>query len=144
MQGPCTPSVPRYMELGIFLYHRSCSLFLNFPAWLLNVPGCILSLNIFMVTNLSYCVYVGVSISFSRGSSWPRDQTCISCVSCLAGGFFTCWDFREAPNLPNIFYFNNKMRLLKPITCYLTSNVIDWMYIPQIHMLKSYPVKWWY
>ena len=23
-----------------------------------------------------------VAISFSKGSSWPRDQTCISCVSC--------------------------------------------------------------
>ena len=26
---------------------------------------------------------------FSRGSSWPRDQNCVSCVSCLAGGLFT-------------------------------------------------------
>ena len=25
----------------------------------------------------------------SRGSSQPRDQTCVSCVSCTAGGFFT-------------------------------------------------------
>ena len=23
------------------------------------------------------------AISFSRGSSWPRDQTCVSCVSCI-------------------------------------------------------------
>ena len=30
-----------------------------------------------------------VAISSSRGSSQPRDQTCISCVSCIAGGFFT-------------------------------------------------------
>ena len=30
-----------------------------------------------------------VAISFSRGSSWPRDQTCVSCVSCIAGRFFT-------------------------------------------------------
>ena len=30
-----------------------------------------------------------LAISFSRGSSWPRDQTCISCVSCTAGRFFT-------------------------------------------------------
>ena len=28
------------------------------------------------------------AISFSRGSSWPRDQTW---VSCIAGGFFTAW-----------------------------------------------------
>ena len=30
-----------------------------------------------------------VAISISRGSSQPRDQTLISCVSCIAGGFFT-------------------------------------------------------
>ena len=30
-----------------------------------------------------------VAVPFSRGSSWPRDQTHISCVSCLSGGFFT-------------------------------------------------------
>ena len=34
-----------------------------------------------------------VSISFSRGSSQPRDQTCISC---LVGGFFTT----ELPGKP--------------------------------------------
>ena len=31
------------------------------------------------------------AISFSRGSSWPRDWTCISCVSCIGIRFFTCW-----------------------------------------------------
>ena len=35
-----------------------------------------------------------VAISFSRGSSWPRDQTQ---VSCIAGRFFTNWATREAP-----------------------------------------------
>ena len=30
-----------------------------------------------------------VAISFSRGSSQPRDQIHVSCVSCLAGEFFT-------------------------------------------------------
>ena len=29
------------------------------------------------------------AISSSRGSSPPTDQTLISCVSCIAGGFFT-------------------------------------------------------
>ena len=29
-----------------------------------------------------------VAISSSRGLSWPRDQTRISCVSCIAGRFF--------------------------------------------------------
>ena len=30
-----------------------------------------------------------VAISYSRGSSWPRDQIHISCVSCIAGRFST-------------------------------------------------------
>ena len=34
-----------------------------------------------------------VAISFSRGSSWPRDQTQ---VSCTAGRRFTLWATREA------------------------------------------------
>ena len=33
---------------------------------------------------------------FSRGSSWPRDQTHISCVSCIAGGFFSHWAVSKA------------------------------------------------
>ena len=35
-----------------------------------------------------------VAIPFSRGPSWPRDQTW---VSCIAGRFFTVWTIREAP-----------------------------------------------
>ena len=35
-----------------------------------------------------------VAIYFSRGSSWPRDWTQ---VSCTAGGFLTIWATREAP-----------------------------------------------
>ena len=30
-----------------------------------------------------------VAISSSRGSSWPRDWTCVSCISASAGSFFT-------------------------------------------------------
>ena len=37
-----------------------------------------------------------ISILFSRGSSWPRDQTWISC---MAGRFFTIWATREARQL---------------------------------------------
>ena len=36
-----------------------------------------------------------IAISSSRGSSQPRNQTCISCVSCILGGFFICWAIRE-------------------------------------------------
>ena len=34
-----------------------------------------------------------LAVAFSRGSSWPRDRTQ---VSCNAGGFFTAWATREA------------------------------------------------
>ena len=40
-----------------------------------------------------------VAISISRGSSQPRDQTLISCVSCTAGGFFTASAAWEAPRV---------------------------------------------
>ena len=37
-----------------------------------------------------------VAYPFSRGSSWPRDQTGVSCTK---GRFFTNWAMREAQNL---------------------------------------------
>ena len=33
-----------------------------------------------------------VAIPFSRGSSWPRDRTWVSCIT---GRFFTIWAIRE-------------------------------------------------
>ena len=44
----------------------------------------------------------GVVATFSfRGSSWPRDQTCISCI---AGVFFTHWATWEAHSILQITY----------------------------------------
>ena len=43
-----------------------------------------------------------VAISSSRESSWPRDQTQ---VSCFAGRFFTIWATREAPWTIRNFHF---------------------------------------
>ena len=45
-----------------------------------------------------------VAISFSRGSSRPRDQTYISCGSCIAGRFFTWWAIREAQYILYLYY----------------------------------------
>ena len=50
-----------------------------------------------------------VVITFSKGSSWPRDQ---SRISCIAGSFTTIWDTREAQCIlghsqsPNPLYFS--------------------------------------
>ena len=59
-----------------------------------------------------------VAISFSRGSSQPRDQTW---VSCTAGRFFTIWATREAhwqstiyplaSETRHIFFFHTTKRL---------------------------------
>ena len=38
-----------------------------------------------------------VAISFSRGSSWPRDQTHFSCGSWIGRQIFTTWATWEAP-----------------------------------------------
>ena len=46
-----------------------------------------------------------VTISFSRGSSWPRDWTW---VSCIAGRFFICWATREA--ISNYYSTNTEIQ----------------------------------
>ena len=46
-----------------------------------------------------------VVMPFSRGSSWPRDPTRISYVSCIAGGLFTA----DPPGKPKtVTLFSNK------------------------------------
>ena len=38
-----------------------------------------------------------VATAFSRGSSWPRDWTHVSCVSCIASWFLCHWATRGSP-----------------------------------------------
>ena len=45
-----------------------------------------------------------VPISSSRGSSLPMDRTCISCVSCIVGGFFTTGNPKSSKNLSYYYY----------------------------------------
>ena len=42
-------------------------------------------------------IWYWVAISFSRGSSQPRDWTGISCVSCIGRQILYCWATWEAP-----------------------------------------------
>ena len=37
-----------------------------------------------------------IAVPSSRESSWSRDRTPVSCISCIAGGFFTHWATWEA------------------------------------------------
>ena len=43
-----------------------------------------------------------VAISFSKGSSWPRNQTYVSYSFLIAYGFFTT----EPPRKPNVWFYN--------------------------------------
>ena len=47
-----------------------------------------------------------VAMPSSRGSSWPSDQTHVSCGSCIAGGFFTTVPLGKP--WPDIYVFPNK------------------------------------
>ena len=42
-----------------------------------------------------------VAISFSRGSSWPRDRTHVSYISCIGSPILYHWPTWEAPGLEN-------------------------------------------
>ena len=68
-----------------------------------------------------------VAISPSRGYSWPRDWTHVSCISCLAGRVFTT----ETPGKPYKHDVQMKYLLLhcfhfscqntSPVCCYIIS-----------------------
>ena len=63
----------------------------------------------------------------SRGSSWFRDRTCISCVSCIAEGFFTHWAtwndvlttlyFSEEPPKHSLFLLPQKNHTFLRLEC---------------------------
>ena len=94
---PSGPSTPRLFVCGLRTppYER---LVVQLCLTLYNPLGCIppgSSVHrIFQARILEW-----VAFSSSRGSSHPRDRTCISWVSCIAGRFFTCWAIREALNI---------------------------------------------
>ena len=43
-----------------------------------------------------------VAVPSSRGSSWPRGRTPISCISCIAGGFFIWRATGKAPRSQSV------------------------------------------
>ena len=57
-----------------------------------------------------------VVISSSKGSSWPRDWTCVPCVSCIAGRFFTHWAIREAEIMQSVQF--SSVAQSCPTLCY--------------------------
>ena len=45
-----------------------------------------------------------IAITFSRGPSWPRNQTCMSCISCIGRQILYHWATWEALGIPNWAY----------------------------------------
>ena len=86
-----------------------------------------------------------IAISFSRVSSWPKDQTCISCVSSLADGFFTTEplgtpksysSWREENLIPRLNQIKNRMHcsiLSKP----LLNEMKLWATVASNHFLQK-------
>ena len=70
------------------------------------VPDSLWSYGLYVVSFSVYGIFQArilewVAIFFSRGSSQPRDQTHVFCVSCIAGRFFTT----EPPQKPHIYMY---------------------------------------
>ena len=76
-----------------------------------------------------------VAMPASRGSSWPRDRTCISCVSCTAGSYLPAEPLGKPINgneiFCNLFFLLNTMflRFIHLDTCISSSFTFnEWCY----------------
>ena len=75
------------------------------------------------------------AISFSRGSSWPRDWICISGVSCIGRWILYCWTAWEALCLPDFYLiliihvipYPSTLCLLRRPIYYLHTKIILWL-----------------
>ena len=68
-----------------------------------------------------------VAISFSRESSWPRNQTKFSCI---AGRFFTIWATREALAKVNFEFFPRQAFLTgSSVHGILQARILEWVAI---------------
>ena len=81
-----------------------------------------------------------VAYPFSRGPSWPRNQTG---VSCIAGGFFTSWAIREACSIHGTsFKVNVKSAhhsLLNPVHHALVKAFLTWPMKPRQERISWSP-----
>jgi len=77
-----------------------------------------------------------VAFPFSRGSSWPRNQTR---VSCIVGGFFTSWATREAQgaNCNNAIVISNKFLLIDRQQTFIEKFQFLMLHISSNHSIKG-------
>ena len=74
-----------------------------------------------------------VAMPSSRGSSQPRDRTLVSCVSCMAGGFFTV----EPPGKPFMKLASLDSHINR---CLITTWLFQWpcIFLPDFHSMSRY------
>ena len=80
-----------------------------------------------------------IAISFSKGSSRPRNQTKVSCV---AGRFFTYWERREAWYIAYLFTMTYIIGNI--LSVFLWYNQLSMMYFSYYILVSSvcwYPLK---
>ena len=85
-----------------------------------------------------------VAISSSRGSSQPSSPTHISCVPCIASGFFTCCAIEETPIDSRIIYIFQlqalqriqELKYLLPVHDLFDEEMLSILTLPDILLFK--------
>ena len=85
------------------------------------------------VHGLSYVrILEWIAISFSRGSSWPRDRIHASCISHIAGRFFNHWVIGIESSIFNLLRISIMFSIgIVPI--YYCTNNVQWFFSLQLH-----------
>ena len=66
-----------------------------------------------------------VVISFSRGSSWPRDRARVSCISFIGRQILYHWDTRELFS-NNLIHSLLGLEQVTSVMCFVWSNELSW------------------
>ena len=81
-----------------------------------------------------------VAVSFSRGSSQPRDQTCVSCISWHWQVILYCWATRDAQSN----YTPKKITLKKEVNmqCFQASFLSFFLFVLAVELLVTLRLSW--
>ena len=119
------------MRIMPVCFHSIILLFFYSFFWTFVFSGMTLLFSVFLVTQVTKCpslvtpmdcspsgssvyeisqarILEWIAISFSRGSSWPRNWTQ---VSCIVGRFFTDWSMRESQVILDCSIFFHVFRI---------------------------------
>ena len=87
-----------------------------------------------------------VAISYSKGSSWPKDQTHVSWVSCLAGRFFTTVPPAVVQSLSRVWLFATPWAAARQasLSFIISQSLLKLMFIesvmPSNHLILCHPL----